>query len=121
MARCYNPKDRSYSRYGGRGIKVCERWHDLLLFVADLGERPIGLTLGRVDNEGDYELGNVRWENPMQQANNRRSSKLATLQGATKTHAQWCRELGIKPSTLCRRLKRGWTVEEAFGVHPRTT
>lgn len=121
LSRCYNLKDPSYPRYGGRGIKVCERWHDLLLFVADLGERPAGLTLGRIDNDGDYAPGNVRWESLTQQANNRRSSRLATLRGVTKTHAQWCRELGIKPPTLCQRLKRGWTVEEAFGVHPRMT
>lgn len=121
MARCYNPKDRSYPRYGGRGIAVCERWHDLLQFVGDVGERPAGLTLGRINNDGNYEPGNVRWEAPTQQANNRRSSRLATIQGATKTHAQWCREFGVKPATFCTRLKRGWSVEEALGIHPRTT
>ena len=83
MARCNNAKDPRYHRYGGRGIAVCERWHDMRLFVEDidclLGPRPVGLTLDRLDNDGNYEPGNVRWATPKQQQRHRQRGE----------HGQW--------------------------------
>lgn len=77
IRRCENPKDDAYPSYGGRGIKVCERWHDSRLFVQDIeseiGPRPVGRTLDRIDNDGDYEPGNVRWATPLEQVANRRT------------------------------------------------
>ena len=81
IARCENPSDHKYADYGARGIRVCDCWHDIRLFAEDidriLGERPDGHTLDRVDNDGDYEPGNVRWATALQQALNRRPRRKA--------------------------------------------
>jgi hypothetical protein len=77
MARCYDPENPSYRRYGGRGIEVSQCWHDVAQFIADierlLGPRPDGMTLDREDNDGNYEEGNVRWADQVTQMRNSRN------------------------------------------------
>jgi hypothetical protein len=114
-SRCYDKKDNAYADYGGRGIAVCDRWRDdFQAFLADMGERPEGMTLDRYpDVNGPYSPDNCRWATWTQQANNKRSNVLIEHGGETKTVAQVAREVGMRPSVLASRLRNGWSIERA--------
>ena len=116
-ARCHNPKTPHFERYGGRGIKVCDRWREsFTAFLEDMGRCPSPRhSLDRINNDGDYEPDNCRWATPVDQANNRRSSKWITYNGDTRTQAQWARAIGVTQGTLHARLKAGWPVDRALG------
>ena len=107
LHRCLSQKDKRWEHYGGRGIKVCDRWMVFQNFLADMGERPDGMTLDRKDNDGDYTPDNCRWATPLEQIRNRSNTRLVEIDGETKTLAQWASELGVKYSTLYMRLRRG--------------
>jgi hypothetical protein len=112
--RCYNTKDSNYPNYGGRGIRVCERWSSFSNFWADMDKRQAGKTLDRINNDGNYEPGNCRWATREQQANNMQTNHRITWNGETLTVAQWERRRGMKQHTLLQRLKAGWSVKQAF-------
>jgi len=75
-ARCRNPRKKAYPRYGGRGIRVCDRWHDYAAFLADMGEAPACKQIDRIDNDGNYEPDNCRWASLQEQARNKSTAKL---------------------------------------------
>jgi hypothetical protein len=113
--RCSLPSDNSYERYGGRGIKVCDRWQVFENFLADMGERPSSKhSVERENNEGDYEPGNCVWAVKLVQANNTRSNAYYTLDGETLTLAQWARKRGASYKAVHARLNRGWSLERAL-------
>lgn len=105
MRRCYNSSATRYHRYGGRGISVCARWHEAAAFFEDMGDPPPGMTLERIDNDGNYSPENCRWASYIEQNNNRHSTKLIEFQGESLSGAQWARRLGISKSAMYERLK----------------
>jgi hypothetical protein len=111
-ARCYSKTCPSYSDYGGRGIKVCERWLKFENFLEDIGNKPSSeYSIDRIDVNGDYTPENCRWATVKEQSLNKRSSRLLTIDGVTKNLYTWCREYGISPATFYSRLKRGYSDE----------
>jgi len=117
LARCRNPRNAAYADYGGRGIQVCIRWHDFELFLADMGERPDGMTLDRRDNDLGYYKSNCRWATVKVQQNNRRVCHYVTIDGDTKTVTQWSELSGVQRETIYARLRVGKSPKEAvFGA-----
>lgn len=113
IGRCGNPNNAKYHRYGGRGIRVCARWRaSFEAFAADIGAKPTPHhTLGRIDNDGDYEPNNCRWELPAQQSLNKSNNVRITAHGETLTLSQWEKRTGLKRLTIAWRLRRGWPTE----------
>lgn len=118
-ARCLNPKSDRYPRYGGRGIKVCERWLIFDNFLADMGECPPGMTIDRHHIDDSYEPGKCRWATDEEQANKRSNNHLVTWNDKTQTIAQWATELGMSYSKLVSRIWRGWPLELAMDPNGR--
>lgn len=112
--RVYNKNREGYKNYGGRGIKICNRWSDFGSFLADMGEKPKGLSLERINNDGNYEPDNCKWATFQEQTNNARSNRKLTYKGATLGVFQWSRKINIKKSTLFRRLNAGWSTEKTL-------
>lgn len=111
--RCYNPRSKAYPNYGGRGIKLCPEWKGsaeaFYLWAMGAGHT-MGLTLDRIDNNGDYSPDNCRWATMKTQLrNNRRNHR---IQG--KTIAEWCEELGVRQDTMGRRAARGLSLERVL-------
>lgn len=114
-SRCYNKKNEKYKNYGGRGIKVCERWHDYQKFWADMKEGyGYDLSLDRIDNDGDYEPSNCRWATLREQASNRSDNIFYTYKGKKQPVSYIADQLGIKRSTVFYRIKQGWSIEDAL-------
>jgi len=104
--RCYNPENSQYDRYGGRGITVCERWHLVQNFVADMGHKPSReYTLDRINNAIGYSPENCRWADKKTQAVNRRTTKIFTVDGVAKCIKDWAREWGVSRHVAGKRLR----------------
>lgn len=114
LQRCLNKNNPAYHNYGGRGIKICNRWLRFENFLEDMGERQKGMTIERIDNNGNYEPGNCRWATRKEQCNNKRNNHFLTFNGKTKTVVQWSEIYNIKSHTISKRIKYGWTVEKSL-------
>lgn len=113
--RCTNPKDKDYLKYGGRGIKVCEQWEKSFeTFVTDVGERPAGRTLDRIDNDLGYQPGNVRWATGTEQLINRRQTPRYEWGGETLSSQEWARVLENERKTIEWRMRKQGDI---FSVH----
>lgn len=123
-ARCLYPDNPAFKDYGGRGIKVCQRWlDDFANFYADMGDCPPLKSLDRIDNSKGYEPNNCRWATAKEQSLNRRpksylgfSEKTVTFEGLTMSLRQWSEKTGIKYGTLWMRMKYGWPLEDVFST-----
>ncbi len=117
--RCYNKNRDDYQYYGARGITVCDRWLESFEhFLEDMGERPSGHTIERLDFNKGYEKSNCVWATASQQANNKRNNVRISYLGQTKTASQWSRELGFSAGALAGRLRRGWEINDETMTPP---
>lgn len=114
--RCTNPNAHGYENYGGRGIRVCDRWaRSFEAFLEDMGPRPSPKhTIDRIDNYGHYEPGNVRWATKKEQSRNTRRNHVLEHFGRSMTIAEWAEETGLSFTTITSRLDRGWDVDRAL-------
>lgn len=119
--RCGNPKATQYAYYGGRGISVCEEWQTFENFLADMGESPEGMSLDRIDSNGDYAKNNCRWASMETQQNNKRSNRVLIYKGDQLTLSQLAQNAGINVGSLWDRLEVGMTVEDAVNTPLRNT
>ena len=105
--RCHNPLSKDYPKYGARGIFMCQEWRDdFCCFYKDMGNRPQGKSLERIDNNLGYFKENCKWADIVEQSNNRRNTKYATYNGVTKTAAQWAKECNITIQAMHKRIKK---------------
>lgn len=117
-SRCKNKKDPYYHRYGGRGIVVCDRWDSFAAFLSDMGPRPEGCTLDRIDPRGDYTPDNCAWATAKAQSRNKEGTRRLTILGETRPLLEWAERNGIPKSAVEKRLKYGWTPHDAV-TRPR--
>ena len=129
IERCENRNGRTYSRYGGRGIRVCGRWRKSFeKFLKDMGPRPDGsgingkraaYSIERIDNDGNYEPGNCRWATQTEQTRNRKTNRMITVGSETRCLSEWARIKGLQHRVIAKRIDRGWSAEEAVNTPAR--
>lgn len=113
--RCLNPKCKAFANYGGRGIKVCDKWQNSFeSFFMDMGIKPSNASLERIDVNGDYTPENCRWASVKEQSRNKRNTRWIKAFGQTKSLPQWCEEYSMNYKTVERRILKGWNFERAI-------
>ena len=122
-SRCNNKNNDAYKNYGARGISICGRWDDFMAFVEDMGDKPDGFTLDRIDNTDNYYPENCKWSSREEQNNNKRTNVILELDGKSLTVAEWSRKLNVKTTTLRKRIDMGWSVRDVLTtkVHGRSS
>jgi hypothetical protein len=114
-ARCNNPTDRAYKHYGARGITICEKWSDFNNFLADMGVKPEGYTIERLDVNKGYYKENCTWIPKVERAANKQNTLWIEYNGESVCLADLCRERGLRYGTIYARLSRGMEVAKAIG------
>lgn len=115
--RCNNPNHVAYPRYGGRGITICDRWSVFEAFLEDMGERPKGLSLDRINNDDGYCAANCRWSTGSVQSRNRCTSRMVEVNGIVQTLADWCDELDMPYGAVSSRINAlRWNAADALTV-----
>lgn len=114
IARCLHEAHDAYPLYGGAGITVCDKWLEYEGFLEDMGQRPSGLTLDRIDGSLGYFPGNCRWATKKEQANNRSNNRVLSANGESKTVSEWAESIGVPTGVLLMRLDRGIPIEAAI-------
>lgn len=112
--RCRDKNHKSHANYYDKGITVCERWKEFINFLSDMGERPEGKTLDRIDSNGNYEKDNCKWSTHKEQANNMSRNHYLEYKGEKLTISQWADKQGLPYNTLTARIRRGWSIERAL-------
>jgi hypothetical protein len=115
-SRCRNENNPAWDNYGGRGILLCDRWEEFRQFFEDMGECPDGMSIDRIDNDGNYEPDNCRWATRKEQSRNKRTSKMITANGKTMCVAAWSEETGINQHTIGGRIRLGWPDHDAVNT-----
>ncbi len=116
VTRCTNISVKSYADYGARGISVYASWLLFENFLADMGEKPAGATLERIDNEKGYEPDNCKWATKTEQARNTRANKFVEYKGQRMTQIEFSETIGQKQSTVSYRMREGWTPEQIANI-----
>ena len=121
-SRCYRSSAGNYRNYGGRGITVCDEWRNSFEAFRDwafANGYVEGLSLDRIDCNGNYEPSNCRWVTMKEQENNKRNNRLIEFKGCVMTMSEWCDLLEIPPHVMHNRFRRGWSVQRAFTTEVR--
>ncbi len=119
-ARCHTTTHRDYDRYGGRGISMCKEWRDDYdAFLSYMGPKPEGYSIERINNDGNYEPGNVRWASRKEQSHNRSTNHNIEYNGETHCLEEWSRITNIHKNTLRKRMDLGWSIEDTLTRRPR--
>lgn len=110
ISRCTNQDDKRYNRYGGRGVSVCDKWLDVHQFINDMKHSYIkGMTIDRIDNNGNYEPSNCKWSTRYQQNRNYSRNIILHHNGKSMCAIDWALELNISPYTIYSRKRAGWS------------
>lgn len=118
--RCSNPKRRDFKYYGGRGIKICERWNDFRMFALDMGPKPTKKhEIDRINGNGNYEPDNCKWSTRTEQLQHTRKNVYIEYEGQRLTLTHWAKKLGLAIETIRKRLSLGWPVAEALDSEKR--
>ena len=119
IRRCYDINNPSYKYYGGRSIRVCKRWLKFENFLKDMGEKPKGTSIDRIDNKSNYKPDNCRWATIIEQANNKTTNLYFQWENKKQSVKMWCRELNINSDKVYKRIENGWSIKEALELIER--